>query len=793
MRYGTQQTTGAAPRQHTTLALKITGIVFWGLIVTGFSLAYFVLDKFEQDTLERVEMLADNAALTMQQHTFTDPGLSVGLITEKLRELSGHEQVAGLQLRYDDNLLTVGEAGQGFEVVRSIAQPSGGKGHELKIYFTGVDSALTRQRKDLLMTMGVVFLLFGFVLQWILQRVLTKPFYSMVGTAQAISNGAASVRFNQSRQDEFGYLAKFINQSLDYLTEQKEALFHEKEMAEVTLHSIGDAVVTTDADGTVQYLNPMAEHLVGVTLVQAQGRPIGEVLRIHDAVNRKPVGNPVMHCLEQGDVVDVGKQNLLLRHDGREVVISESAAPIRDRNGHVIGAIMVFQDMTKTRQLAQQLTFQAMHDALTGLYNRREFENQLQAVLDSARDEGTHHALCYMDLDQFKIVNDTCGHIAGDELLRQLCKQLQYKVRGTDILARLGGDELGVLLTHCDLQEAEVIAEGLRQTVKDFRFAWEGHSFDIRVSIGLVEINAQSENITALMSLADMACYAAKDKGRNRVHVYRHGDRELNQRHGEMRWVSRINRSMEDEQFEIYYQPIVPVSGGGDGRLHYEILLRLRDNEDGVVAPMAFIPAAERYNIMPSLDRWVIRKTLDMLAENKVGAEQCVVGINLSGHTLGSRTTLDFITEQLQRTGVDPSCLCFEITETAAVANLSKAAQFIHTLRELGCSFALDDFGSGLSSFGYLKDMKVDYLKIDGSFVRDIVDDPIHRAMVEAIVHVGHVMEIETIAEYVENEATLQGLRRLGVDYVQGYHLGRPRPMSQWKPYRPDSGALLWH
>ncbi len=434
-------------------------------------------------------------------------------------------------------------------------------------------------------------------------------------------------------------------------------------------------------------------------------------------------------------------------------------------------------------EATERLSYQASHDALTGLVNRREFERRLERALAAARDNRQVYALCYLDLDQFKIVNDTCGHVAGDELLRQLTVLLQGKVRDTDTLARLGGDEFGVLLDNCPLQQAEIVADLLRQTVKDFHFVWKEKAFVIGVSIGLVPINQDTGSLDFVLSCADAACYAAKDKGRNRVHLYRAEDGELAQRQGEMNWVARITHAIEENRFRLYYQTIMPLQNDAHEGKHFEILLRLIDDDGQIVPPMAFIPAAERYNLMPAIDRWVVSSAFGLywklFPECDKGQERpchtCTV--NLSGPSLCDEYFLEFIKRQFALYKVPYKHICFEITETAAITNLSKAVDFIRELRSCGCRFSLDDFGSGLSSFSYLKNMQVDYLKIDGSFVRDMVDDPMDEAMVSSINQVGHVIGLKTIAEFVESEAVLARLREMGVDFAQGYCIEQPKPL----------------
>ncbi len=433
------------------------------------------------------------------------------------------------------------------------------------------------------------------------------------------------------------------------------------------------------------------------------------------------------------------------------------------------------EDITEARALSQQLRFQAAHDALTGLVNRREFETRLERALQSAEGGRCEHALCYLDLDQFKIINDTCGHVAGDELLRRLGRVLAQQVRKQDTLARLGGDEFGVLLENCSMHVAERVANALRRTIEDFRFVWEKQVFAIGVSIGVVPIQGFGQTVSSILSAADAACYAAKDRGRNRIHIYHEGDAELARRHGEMRWVARIQAALEENRFELARQPIVSLSAAAGEDVHYELLLRMRDEEGNIVLPEAFLPAAERYNLSVKLDRWVVREAFRLLTRDPRHLEDLYLcSINLSGVSLADEDFLIFVTTEIASTGLPPAKVCFEITETAAIANLSGATRFMDVLRRIGCRFALDDFGSGLSSFAYLKSLPVDFLKIDGVFVKDIVDDPIHRELVRSINEIGHVMGKRTIAEFVESEEILTALGEIGVDYVQGFQLGKP-------------------
>ncbi|MBC7943726.1 MAG: EAL domain-containing protein [Burkholderiales bacterium] len=573
-----------------------------------------------------------------------------------------------------------------------------------------------------------------------------------------------------------------VNDLTDH-RQAEEALFKEKELAQVTLESIGDAVITTDARGSISYLNPVAERLTGWSQDEAFGLPLEQVFRVVDQASQEPLENPVAKVLRNGAPVQSAGHNLLLSRDGSKYSIEDSAAPIRTREGGDAGVVLVFHDVTRAREMADQISHQATHDALTDLLNRRGFEHASEALLHNAKISGTHHALLYIDLDQFKVVNDTSGHLAGDELLRQLASLLMSKMRRSDTLARLGGDEFGVLLEDCPLEQARRIAELLIEAIRDFRFTWGKKLFTVGASAGLVAITEHSESMKALLSAADTACFMAKDNGRNRVQLFTPDDAEIRHRHGEMDWLSRITAGLEENRFFLYYQGIVPISKTAHSRgEHYELLLRLQDENGNVVLPMAFIPAAERYNLMPEIDRWVIRTLFASHGAHyremhRRAPGECLYAINLSGTSISDLHFLEFVIDQFESTGTPPQAICFEITETAAIANLNRANEFMLTLKQMGCHFSLDDFGSGLSSFGYLKNLPVDYIKIDGGFVKDIADDAVDHAMVEAIMRIARVMDIKTIAEFVENGRILAKLREIGVDYAQGFDVHVPEPL----------------
>ncbi|OQW94816.1 MAG: hypothetical protein BWK79_04730 [Beggiatoa sp. IS2] len=570
-----------------------------------------------------------------------------------------------------------------------------------------------------------------------------------------------------------------IMRDITHRKQIEEALVREKERALVTLGSIGDAVVTTDAEGMVQYMNPVAEQLTGWENQITQGVPLTTVFQVYDINGKSICATLYNQCLQEGKTVILVENMRLLNRNSQTFYIEGTLAPIRHYQ-HIIGTVIAFHDVSQARQMAYQLNYQATHDALTDLVNRTEFERRLNQAISDSRYDKRHHVLCYMDLDQFKVVNDTCGHTAGDELLRQVTALLKTKIRDTDTLARLGGDEFGVLLKGCNLDNGHVIAETLRKVIGDFRFVWEGKTFSIGVSIGLIAITSESLSVSTVLSAADTACYAAKDTGRNRIWVYQHDDAELSQRHGQMQWDSRITQAIEENRFLLHCQPIVPLLITSS-IFHLELFLRMLDENGAIVPPMAFIPAAERYNMMVTIDRWVVEKALDSYESVSALQPNLVMNINLSSVSIGDEYFLKFVQEQFLRFNVNPAAVCFEITETAAIAHLNKALFFIKTLKAIGCHFALDDFGSGLSSFAYLKNLPIDYLKIDGAFVKDMLEDPVDCAAVESINKIGHVMGIETVAECVENDEILDKLREMGVNYVQGYGIAEPVPLSDLK------------
>ncbi len=583
------------------------------------------------------------------------------------------------------------------------------------------------------------------------------------------------------------WLLRLMRRQRDRERQLANAIFDEKERARVTLNSIGDAVITTDLHDVVDYLNPVAEHLTQWSLPEARGKPLSDICSLIDERTMQSVPARLARALRDHPPGPLsGNEVALVRRDGSSMAIEDSAAPLLDRHGVVIGGVMVFRDITATRRMTQRMTWAATHDSLTGLVNRREFESRVESALLSARNSDRHHVLCYLDLDQFKVVNDTCGHAAGDAMLKQLGDVLQTRLRDSDTLARLGGDEFGVLLEGCALDRAQPIAADLLSAVRDHRFQWEGKAFTVGVSIGLVAVDSRTGSRAELFSAADTACYAAKEQGRNRVCVFHSSDADMAQRRTDMGWAARLTRALEEERLVLYYQQYLSLGQHSAEGQHIEILLRLIDEDGKLVSPGSFLPAAERYNIMPAIDRWVITTVFARYRDlsTQMGAP-LTCAINLSGTTLNSDGILAFIRAQSEQHQLPPGSICFEITETAAINNLRHATQFMRDLKALGFCFALDDFGIGTSSLAYLKTLPVDYLKIDGSFVRNIVTDPVDRAMADTINRVGHIMGLQTIGEYAESAEVISELRTLGVDFAQGYGVQRPQPLPPIAPLSP--------
>jgi diguanylate cyclase (GGDEF)-like protein/PAS domain S-box-containing protein len=547
----------------------------------------------------------------------------------------------------------------------------------------------------------------------------------------------------------------------------------------LALDSIAEAIITTDTDGRIGYMNPAAERLTGSSIGDALGKSLEDIVGLVDETDRRLLTDPVRQSLTSGAPVSLGRRALLVsRSNGSERSIELSASPMRGSSKEILGTVVLLHDVTELRGLARQMSYQATHDALTGLVNRREFERRLEEANESGHRGDGNHVLCYLDLDRFKLINDTSGHLAGDSMLREVAKLLRDAVRDSDTVARLGGDEFGMLLIGCPLEKARQIADDVCRSVGDYRFVWKDKIFNIGVSVGLVEISRESGTIEELLAAADSACYVAKKQGSGRVAVYSARDEALARHTGEIQWLQKLQGALKENRFQLYTQAIVPAYGDNGGPA-MEVLVRLKDESGQDVPPSEFVKAAERYRLMGLVDRWVVQTALSALGRGaiNVGPNRSIA-LNISGQTLGDVQFLEFVVECLDSTGVSPNQVCFEITETAVVANLDHARRFVGVLHGMGCQFALDDFGSGVGSFSNLKNLPMDYLKIDGSFMRNLAGDTVNQAMVTAMIRLARTLNFKVIAEQVEDAAALDAAKKMGVDYVQGYAVGRPQPLA---------------
>lgn len=576
--------------------------------------------------------------------------------------------------------------------------------------------------------------------------------------------------------------SSLLEHAIRYALERKkmdDELFHEKERAIVTLESIGDSVITTDLHGIITQLNPVAQRITGWSNEEAEGFPFGDMISLISEVTQQPISDPVAQVLSQNGIVNFSSQTVLINRIQQEYAIEGTASPIRNRENKIIGIVIVLHDVTCTRELSKKIAYQASHDPLTDLHNRVIFEEYLRQLLDDAKEQHHEHVLFYLDLDRFKIVNDTCGHFAGDQLLKQAASTMKQKIRQMDIIARLGGDEFGIILTNYPFSQAYEMGEKIRQAIHDIHFLWDDKIFSIEVSIGAVSINSECKNVEYLLGLADQSCYMAKEKGGNRIHFFLDDDSEFSERWGEMQWISVINQAFAENGFCLYVQPIIAIDSRNK-KEHNELLIRLRDNNKRIILPSLFLPAAQRYNMMTAIDRWVIEYYLDFYEKNYQGipVENIpVFNMNLSGSSLNDDHFVKFIKEILITYRIPPNVICFEITESIAINNYNKAIQFINEIKSMGCLFALDDFGIGLSSFNYLKQLPIDYIKIDGALIQNLLDNPLDCTIVESINQIGHMLGIRTIAEVVENEAVFEVIKKIGIDYCQGFWFGKPQPI----------------
>lgn len=621
----------------------------------------------------------------------------------------------------------------------------------------------------------------AFILTGPFIRLIALPVKNLVRTVKTISETKNySLRAEKHYNDELGVLVDAFNGLIGRVESQNQALTRAKDRYLALFDDNPTMIFNLGETGQIMSVNLTGANHLGLSVDALEECSILEFVHPSDL---SLMDDLITDCL--ANPLTVHKQELRQVCNNGRIIWVRATARLIGYDAQQSNLLLVCEDVTETHNLTQQIAYQASHDALTGLANRSEFDKAIKEAIALANTDYSEHALCYLDLDQFKIVNDTCGHLAGDELLRQLGDLLKKQLRRNDFVARLGGDEFGILMYNCSLDDAFAASEKIRDTVRDFHFAWDNRRFSVGVSIGIASIQDTSGNAVNLLKEADAACYAAKDKGRNRVHVFRPDDKEMAERHGEMQWVHKIQQGLEQDLFCLYGQPIAAIDGS-DTKLHFETLVRYKDAKGTHIPPGAFLPAAERYNLAPAMDRWVIKNLFTWVAQTPEFLDQLeLCSINLSGLSLSDEHLFKFIIEQFKAWQIPTHKICFEITETAAIGNMTNATRFINQLRDQGCLFSLDDFGSGMSSFAYLKTLPVDFLKIDGLFVKDILDDKIDLAMVRAINEVGQMLGKKTIAEFVENEKIFNLLKDLGVDYAQGYGIGKPVPLHELKLIQP--------
>ena len=576
-----------------------------------------------------------------------------------------------------------------------------------------------------------------------------------------------------------GQAARLLGVALD-ITNRKlaeEALFQEKERAQVTLASIGDGVIRTDARGMIDFMNPAAERLTGWPIHEAYGKHLRDIFRIVDPESQTALLDPVTRCLSEGRYIEFPGERMLQPRTGHPIAVRDSASPIFNRQGRTVGAVLAFKDVTELRTMERERSFLSTHDPLTGLLNRESFEEEVERAVERARSQRRVHSLLLVEVDQFQLLLDTCGHFAGDESLKHVAERLQSRIPAGALLSRIGTAEFAVLLIDMPPARAHELARGVAEALVRAPYRWQDRPFELTASIGLAAVTETTGDGTAALAAADGARFAARQAGGNRIHDYRPGDDTIAKRLGELQWVQELRRALETGRFRLFGQRIVPLQPHVESEPMAEVFLRMLSDRGEAVPTTAFIAAAERYHLISNLDRWVVRESLALLAARSSEAAPTTYTINLSGQSLGAEDFLEHALSAVESSKIDPRRICFEITETAAIANLSSALRFISGLRALGCRFVLDDFGAGFSSFAYLKNLPVDFLKIDASFTHQLPKDRIQRALVESILQIAHVLGMKTIAEGIEDDETLAVLRDLGVEYGQGFALHRPGPL----------------
>ncbi len=567
-----------------------------------------------------------------------------------------------------------------------------------------------------------------------------------------------------------------VARDVSYRKSLDVSLSRSKRQAQYTLESIAEGVITTDNDGHIDYMNLAAESLIGTSRDDAVGHRVGELFTLVDDADRRPLGDPVERCLAMRRRVNMGRRAVMVTVGSeQEHSVEITASPVRGPGNSISGTVVVFHDVSELRGLTRKMSYQATHDPLTGLINRREFERRLDEAMDSAHAEEAVHMLFYMDLDRFKAVNDTCGHLAGDNMLREVAALIKAEVRDSDFVGRLGGDEFGALLVGCPIEKARQIATDICNAVANYRFVWKDKIFNIGISIGLVEISHASGTLQDIMSAADSACYMAKQQGRGQVHVYSTRDEAVARERGDIQWLRQLQTALHEDGFELAVQPIIAMSGKAESGPAMEVLIRLSNGRGDADSSAEFLRPAKRYQMMPQIDRWVINATLAAISGGEIklsGHRSCA--INLSSQTLGDESFLNFVVDSLDRSGVPPAAICFEVTEGAILANVQHAQRFIEVLHGIGCEFSLDDFGSGLGSFASLKHLPIDYLKIDGTYTRNLRTDLVNQEMVSAMIKLARTMQFRIVAEQVEHQEDFDWLRDIGVDFVQGYFIEAP-------------------
>jgi len=565
-----------------------------------------------------------------------------------------------------------------------------------------------------------------------------------------------------------------IARDVSYRKNLEVSLSRSKRQAQYTLESISEAVITTDNEGRIDYMNQAAETMTGANRDDSAGHKTGELFTLIDEADRRSLGDPVERCLSIRRRVNMGRRCLLISRDGNhEHSVEITASPIRGPGKSISGTVVVIHDVSEIRGLTRQMSYQAAHDALTGLINRREFERRLEEAMDSAHSEDAVHILFYMDLDRFKAVNDSCGHMAGDNMLRDVASLIRDQVRDSDFVARIGGDEFGTLLIGCPIEKAHQIAADICNAVSDYRFVWQDKIFNVGISIGLVQITQSSGTLQDIMSAADSACYVAKQRGRGQVHVYSARDEAVARERGDIQWLRRLQEALHEDKFKLAAQPII-ATGSGSGPA-VEILIRMPDDRGRDSDSADFLRSAERYQLMTQIDRWVVNAVLAAISSGEIklaGNRSC--SINISAQTLADDDFLGFVVEALDHSGVAPASICFEVTESAISENVQYAQRFIEVLHGIGCEFALDDFGSGLGAFSSLKQLPIDYLKIHGTYTRNLTTDQVNQEMVAAMIKLARTLGFRVVAEQVEEQEDFDWLREVGVDFVQGNFVDPP-------------------